>query len=395
MQPKTETQPAHSEIGASSYSRWSTKHGGCPGSVQMARGCPNPSSAYAEEGTEAHGIAAALLEWYFFGKKHNLESPGTKEMMTAVGVYVDFVKNESLEANADPEAGHVLIEHRFDLKEIYPGLFGTADAIIYWPGQKKLTVADYKHGAGIAVDVEDNLQLQYYGLGALLSTGFPCETVELVIVQPRCEHENGQIRRWSFSSIDLLDFGADLADDAEAAFRENAPLNPGKHCRFCPAAPTKCPAIKQKAQALAKLEFGEGLSYDPNQLDAALKFIPALEAWIKRVREFAYGEAMHGRYPPGWKIVAKRATRKWNAPDVDIVDFMLDATKRETNEFFQPPTLKTPAQMEKLVSKQIGEKLRKFMVSVSSGYNLVPESDPRPPAQMDAKSEFTQIEGEE
>lgn len=360
----------------------------------MCDGLPNIESGYAKEGTHAHGVAAQILEKHFFDIEPKGWLAADKEMRAAVDVYVDFVKAETLKAKREDPAGTLMIEHRFDLSAVYPGLFGTADAIIYFPESKKLMVIDYKHGAGIAVEVEDNLQLQYYGLGALLSTGFPCETVELVIVQPRCEHEDGQIRRWTFSSIDILDFAADLAADAHATTLPGAKLNPGKHCRFCAAAPVKCPAIKEKAQALAKLEFGSKLSYDPDQLHQALLFTNALEAWIKQVREFAYGEAMHGRLPPGWKLVAKRATRKWKASEDEVVGYMLDATKREKHEFYEEPSLKSPAQMEKLCSKQIGEGLRKLMESVSSGYNLVPESDPRPPVKLDAKSEFTKIEGE-
>lgn len=387
---------AHSKIGASSYSRWSTIHGGCPGSVKMAEGCPNIESEYAAEGTHAHTVSSQTLDKYFFGK-----DPWEgwlacdKEMRKAVDVYVNFAKEEALKAGADPAAGEILVEHRFDLTSVYPGLFGTADLVIYFPNEKKLLVADYKHGAGIPVEVEGSLQLQYYGLGALLSTAFPCEIVELAIIQPRCEHPDGPIRRWSFSSVELLDFAADLAFDAAATNDPAAPIRPGKHCRFCPAAATKCPAVKNQAQALAKIEFSPALSYDPAKLAEALTVIPALEAWATKVREFAYAEAMHGRLPPGWKIVAKRATRKWKVPDEEIVEYMADATKKETSEFYSEPSLKTPAQMEKLCSKQIGEKLRTFMESVSSGYNLVPESDKRPAAKMDAKQEFTQIEGDE
>ncbi len=385
-------QAAHSKLGASSYSRWSAKHGGCPGSVKLSEGAPSVESAYAAEGTLAHTVASQELEKYFF----NREPQGgwmaaTKEMRSAVNVYVDFVKAEALAAKADTKKGHILIEHRFDLGQVHPGLFGTADAVIYDAEEKKLMVIDYKHGAGIAVDVTDNLQLMYYGLGALLSTGFPCETVELVIVQPRCEHEDGQIRRWKFSSIDIIDFSADLADDARATEDPFAPLRPGKHCRFCPAAATRCDAVKNKALALAKTEFGPVSKYEPERLAEALKVIPMLEAWISKVHEFAYGEAMHGRLPPGFKLVSKRATRKWNAPEEDIVKYMGEATKKPMSEFYTDPSLKSPAQMEKLVSKQIGEGLRKMIVSVSSGYNLVPESDPREPAKLDAKSEFTQI----
>ncbi len=361
----------------------------------MSEGCPNLESAYAAEGTLGHTVASDILEKYFFSKKLTDRGVLPPDMLPAVKVYVDFIKAEAIVSGADVKAGHILIEHRFDLKDVYPGLFGTADAVIYFPEKKKLLVADYKHGAGIAVEVDDNLQLQYYALGALLSTGFPCNEVEIAVIQPRCEHEKGPIRRYAFPSVDLLDFAADLAFDAAATANPNAPLKPGKHCRFCPAAPTKCPAVKEKALALAKQEFGPAVSYDPAKLAEALAAIPAVEAWITKVREFAYAEAMHGRNPPGWKMVAKRATRKWMADDETIVEFMAEATKREVSEFFEEPSLKSPAQMEKLCSKQIGEGLRKFMESVSSGYNLVPEADKRPAAKLDAKSEFTAIEGAE
>lgn len=388
-----EIQAAHSRWGASSYSRWSEKHGGCPGSIQMCQGLQSVESEYAKEGTLAHAHGAAILEKHFFDKPMPQLEPLDKAGMDAVQVYVDFVKEETLKCKRQDPAGELLIEHRFDLSAVAEGCFGTADAVIYFPEEKRLLVADYKHGAGISVDVEDNLQLQYYGLGALLSTGHPCDTVELAIIQPRCEHEDGPIRRWTFSSIQLLDFAADLADDVQSTKQQNAPLRPGKHCRFCPAAPTKCPAIKDKAQALAKLEFAPTLSYDPAQLDQALKFLPALESWIKQVREFAYGEAMHGRIPPGWKLVEKRGTRKWTVTDDVVVDYMMEATKREEHEFYEEPKLKSPAQMEKLVSKQIGEGLRKMMATVVSGYNLVPESDPRPAAKVDPKQQFDKIEG--
>lgn len=388
---------AHSRIGASSYSRWSKKHGGCPASVRLSEGIPSVSSAYAEEGTEAHALASEILDGYFFGKPVNTRriNDASKDMKEAVKVYVDFVKAEAMAAKAAVKLGHVLIEARFDLTKVAKGAFGTADAIIYDAQKKKLIVADYKHGAGIAVDVEDNLQLMYYGLGALLLTGFPCDTVELVIIQPRCEHEDGPIRRFSFSAIELIDFAADLADDALATEDPFAPVVTGKHCRFCPAAPVKCPAIKEKAQAAAKLEFKETKPYNPEDLAKALTMIPALEAWMSKVREFAYGEAMHGRLPPGFKSVAKRGTRKWTEPEEKIVAYMADATKRPKEDFYEHK-LKSPAQMCKLGSKQITDGLQPMMVTVSSGYNLVPESDPRPAVKMDPKNEFTKIEsGEE
>lgn len=385
-------QKAHSRIGASSYHRWKA----CPGSVRLSEGITSPESPYAKEGTLAHEIAADILEHHFFkpGERATIPLHVTAEMMAAVKVYTEFVKKEAHKANADVKKNHVLIEHRFDLSSVYPGLFGTADAVIYDPGLKKLIVMDYKHGQGIAVDVEQNVQLMYYGLGALLSTGFPCATVELVIVQPRCDHEGGGIRKWAFSSIELLDFAADLAHDAAKTEEKDAPVNPGEHCRFCPAAATNCDVIHKKALVLAKDQFSPALSYDPAKLDQALRFLPTLESWIKSVREFAYGEALHGRAPEGWKLVSKRPMRKWSVDEKQIVSFMKKATFRDEDDFYEKK-LKSPAQMEKLNNKDVNVQLREFISTVSSGYVLAPIDDKRPAATVDAASDFTQIEGNE
>lgn len=386
-------KPTHSRIGASSYYRWSKIHGGCPASVRLSEGIESPESPYAKEGTLAHDIAAKILECHFFtqGDRHTIPHGVTSEMLDAIKVYVDFVKKEATTCRSLSDKGHILIEHKFELSSVHKDLYGTSDATIYDPHNKKLVVIDYKHGAGIAVEVENNLQLKYYGLGALLSTGFPCNEVELVIVQPRCSHKDGVVRKWKFKSLDLLDFAAELASDARATEDPNAEINPGEHCRFCPAAATHCPALREKSLAMAKEEFGGGLSYDPKKLDQALKFLPAMEAWIKNVREFAYNEVIHGRDIPGWKLVAKRGTRKWIVDEETIIGYMKKASKRDVSEFYEMK-LKSPAQMEKLSSKQINMKLREFCETVSSGYNLVPESDPRKESKIDPASEFDKIE---
>lgn len=386
-----EAPSAHSKLGASSYYRWGKSQGGCPGSVKLSEGISSPESPYAKEGTHAHNFAAQELEILIFDKKPKSYLAASAEMKDAVQVYIDFVLDEKRRASLNHIEPLVLIEHRFDLSSVYPGMFGTADCVIYDGFHKKLIVADYKHGAGIAVEVENNSQLKYYALGALLSIGKPCAVVEVVVVQPRCEIGGGPIRRSTFQSVDLFDFIADLELDAKETENPQALLVPGTHCRFCPAAAAKCPAIKDKAQALAKLQFKPQLSYDPEKLDQALSFLPALEAWITQVREFAYGEAIHGRTPPGWKLVAKRTTRKWTSNEEDIVEYMSLATKKPIQEFYETPSIKSPSQMEKLCSKQIGEGLRAMMESVSSGYNLVPDSDKREAVKLDPKTQFTQI----
>lgn len=360
--------------------RWSA----CPGSVRQSEGIPNTSSAYAEEGTDAHALGAYLLKTSFYatdliGYRGELEDRRihvTKEMAEAVDVYITAVS----EAN---EPGCVLhIEQSFDLSNVHPGCYGTADAVIWNPKTKLLTVMDYKHGAGIPVSVYKNPQLCYYALGALLSLGYPAQKVKLVIVQPRCDHPDGPVRSETIDAMDLLDFCADLVMYAKATEDPKAPLVPGEHCRFCPAGKTNaCPEVKNKAQAIAKTVFSPAVAYDPAELARCLDARETVKAWLKNLDEFAYSEAEAGRPAPGYKLVEKQARRKWRD----------DLAGGYPVEWCEPAELKSPAQLEK-VSKEAKKFTAENTVKESSGHVLVPEDDKRPAVtRLQAKDAFTAI----
>lgn len=370
----------HSVLGASSMYRWSV----CPGSIRMSRGIKAPTSQYAEEGTKAHEVATHVLEE---GKFPPDTDPDVKE---AVSVYTDTVKHqidESIALFQDTKYSQ-LIEHKFDLSSVYPGCYGTADCVLYFPNQKTLYVFDYKHGMGIPVEVTDNPQLKYYGLGALLSTGVPCEFVELVIVQPRCPHPDGPVRRERIPAFDLLDFSADLIDYAKATEDPNAPLVPGDHCRFCPAAGI-CPALAAKAQVLAKSSFSSLATYDPEKLSEVLEWLPSIEGWVKSVREFAYAESQHGRTPPGWKLVPKRATRRWK--DHVNAELLKEKLGLDDDGLLEEPKLKSPAQVEKRLAPAGKKIVADLVTAESSGTSLVPEADRRAAVTFDPKSAFDEI----
>lgn len=388
---------AHSSIGASSAYRWMA----CPGSVTLSQGIVPRSSEYALEGTAAHQLAEQCLveefnPSYFLGSNMviskdgaTIEVPVTQEMVDAVKVYVDYIREN--------DTFHTLIEHRFHLKELHSDLYGTADCVQFFEDTKVLRVIDYKHGMGIAVEAEGNKQGMYYALGALLTLRFPAHVVEIVIVQPRCPHPDGPIRSWSIPVVDLLDWQADLLDAVHAVERAaetrnvttmwaSAYLQAGDHCKFCPAAgvPGKCSAVEQKQQALARVEFQPLLAYDPAKLAQALHDIPAVEARIKAIREFAYAEAEAGRCPPGFKLVEKRANRKWRdaeAAAVKLYDILAD-------DIYEPEKMKSPAQIEKLLTKEDRQLLADLTVKESSGHTLAPADDKREAVKLSAKDEF-------
>lgn len=374
----TQNQPAHSKIGASSMYRWKV----CPASVRLSEGIPSVESEYAKEGTLAHDYAAGILQGLVY---HPDEIPA--EMLKAISVYIQHIIDEN---RKHPHA-KMFVEKKLTLSQIHPNAFGTADHIMWKPQVRVLKVTDYKHGAGIPVEVHEdgvpNDQLMYYGLGALLETKVKPEIVELTIVQPRCAHISGPIRTIQVDPIDFIDFAADLKMYAERTDDPNAPIVPGEHCRFCPAAPTKCPALRERSIAIAQQEFSSVLSYDPAKLSQALAMIPAVKAWIKATDEFAYAEAMQGRTPPGFKLVEKRATRSWsNEEEVTHIGNTVDP-----RNFFETK-LKSVTQVEKALGKKEFEvMLGKFVTKESSGTVLVPEDDKRPAYKNDPTKDFVKI----
>lgn len=384
----------HSKIGASSMYRWSA----CPGSVRICEGIESAQSPWAEEGTKAHELAEMILARELYGKKltrdqDNAWMDAPNDMKDAVSVYTEFVLDRS------QGASETHIEHPFDLSSLFPGLYGTADCVVYDAKKKHLLVGDYKHGAGISVSAEQNTQLMYYALGALLTLGYPCKSVEVAIIQPRCPHPQGMIRTWTLSVVDLLEFAADLVEFAKATEKPHAPLNSGEHCRFCPAAGI-CPELGKTALQVAQSEFttmngsGKNVSYDPKKLAQALAMVEQVEGYCKSVREFAYREALQGRTPPGYKLVQKRGSRHWALTD-SYVEQVLMKRGLSRLDIYEEPALKSPAQIEKMISgqKNRDEIIAPLVKTVSSGVTLVSEDDPRPSVVTDAAEDFKQIEG--
>lgn len=365
---------AHSKIGASSMYRWSQ----CPGSVRLSEGIESKSSKYAEEGTQAHAMAEEILRG---GTVAGLTGEQL-EMRENVNTYVNYVRSL---CSGDFDV--LWVEHKFDLSSVYPGLFGTADAVAWEPFGKHLHVIDLKYGAGKPVEVKDNPQLRYYALGALWTLKLPAKEITITVVQPRCPHPDGPIRSETINAVDLIDWAADLVAYAKATEDPNAPLKAGDHCHWCPAAGI-CPKLREDALAVAQREFRPDTSYDPALLADTLSKLGILEAFIKGVREFAYGEAEHGRCPPGWKLVEKRATRKWRDPDEAAAT--IDGLGLGI-ECYEAPKVKSVAQLEKALPKEHRGILKDLATQESSGFTLAPEDDRREAVRKDAAAEFSPV----
>lgn len=365
----------------------------CPGSVARAKGLPNYSSAAAREGTEAHSLGERIL----VAKKNKKPLPDMMEYddetIDAVMMYVDHMV--SLQRPGCVQ----MYEHRFALTDIHPDLYGTADGVTYYPDKKLLVISDYKHGAGIFVDVERNEQLMYYALGAVLTLGFAVNKVRIEIIQPRIRSAEA-IRPWECDIFEMWEFAEELRAAAKRTEDPNAPLCAGEWCRFCPvAAANACPLIKQQARALAQRVFSPVAKVDYDELEDTLDWFPVLESWISGVREFAYNRGMAGHKFKRHKIVAKRATRKFKNEEKAIVAISKRTGIPRNELYITKRSAMSPSQVEQIPADKLKGRIKKSELTkfleghverVSSGFTLVHESDDRPAVQqVSAKSVFS------
>lgn len=385
------TERAHAELSASGAHIWIP----CPGSVQKSRGLPDSQSIFAAEGTAAHQLAETCARTgkppiEFLGDTITVgehEFTVDDDMVRCIDMYVTEVW-PYMDGNWEFD-----IESRVDLSNFHPGMFGTADFLAYHPVDKKLLVVDYKHGRGVAVEVRNNPQLLYYAAGAVeRHHNRGIAEITMRVVQPRCKHPDGLVRSETIDSVTLMEWCADLVDAAKATEEEDAPLNPGEWCRFCKAAAI-CPALEDAALAAAKADFSESgelivsdpTTYDPETLAEALHKGVVIEAWLHRMREFAHHEAEAGRCPPGWKLVAKRAVRRWKS-EADARDF-LEMYGLDAKDIMTEPEMKSPAQMDKVLKKEKGV-IAEFVEKKSSGTVLATLDDERPPVTANAEEDF-------
>lgn len=393
----TVAEKSHAELGASVAARWMA----CPGSVQLSRGRDNTTSEFAQEGTAAHALGELSLR--------KGVDPATFIGTTLEGVEVieemaDFVRVYVDQCNLLGQDGARVawVEKQFNLGALNPPgpMFGTADFVALEPPTRALHVVDLKYGVGVVVEVKGNKQLRYYALGALLMLTPEerqfVDSVRIWIVQPRAQHPDGVVRSETVSVAELVEFSIELIDAAKATQEPDAPLNPGSHCRFCPASPV-CPALVAHAQDLAQIEFGVvDRPPGPESMPIALRSeilakLPVLEQWIKDMKSDAYQRLLRGEEVPGFKLVQKRNTRYWL--DANETEQYLRADGRETDEIFDLK-IKSPAQIEKLVGKK---NLPKDLVgSKSSGHTMAPVHDVRQEVLPTSGDEFFALEsGEE
>jgi hypothetical protein len=375
----------HSPIGASSMSRLIA----CPGSYNLSAQIPgsaNRSSIYAATGTVAHALAEQVLD----KGGDPADEIGTvvtvdghdvtvdEDMVSAITIYVDELTRRRAGADAAAFEVRVCLDALWADDPWKPPVsaFGTCDAMLYHAKDRKLTIIDYKNGAGVFVDVVDNAQLLYYAAGALFEVPASPVYVEMVIVQPHVANQE-KVRSFEITIVDLRMWIDNVLKPAiRAVFEPNSKLSAGKHCRFCPAR-MNCPALHAVAMDLAQRDFGPSpdqiITLSGDELGRVLRDMEVASKFWDALREDAIERIKQGEVISGWEVVPTRPTRKWMASLPDIkADLIRAGFPKAAAQIEAGVSLKTPAQAQKVLHVDAWAAIDKHVQSVSSGVKLAP-----------------------
>ena len=341
----------------------------CPGSVALVATMPQQEgSSYANEGSLLHEAIAIVLD-----------TACAPEDMVGFEAHGLTLTQELLESKLLP-ALNLLNEYdpatklEFKTEEVVsfgdlmPGVFGSSDIVGRLEG--RAVILDWKFGDGVMVEAEENMQLMFYAAAAMRTPGcawaFDGVTeIDCVIIQPP------YIRVWTTTLDRIAAFERQLVRAVAASGLPKAPLADGDWCKWCTAKPI-CPI---KTGQVDRIRQAALQSIDTKKLASYLAIAPDVEDFLAQCRALAHQMLENDMPVPGFKLVAKRATRHWADPataKARLLDLGLtetDVTKTE---------LLSVAQSEKVLKKHKIDLPSDMVVAVSSGSTLAVDTDPRP-----------------
>jgi hypothetical protein len=383
----------HSPLGASSAERWLN----CPKSYGLIKSLnlQGEGSKDAALGTAAHKLAEMCLEqgkdtWEFVGEKICFDEKlrygakltykvtvGDGEDDTidanAVQVYLDFVRSLPGQHSWEVRLGNKWKPH--------PLYMGTADFVAV--SDDAIHIVDYKNGAGIAVDPEENSQLLYYAAGAVFESKeswSPRDVIHMHIVQPRAAGKD--IKSWAITADDLMNWINDtLIPGMFKAESGQGDFATGDWCRFCPAI-LDCP---KQHHDLKTLNQADADKMTDEELDLLYPTFETVKMFMKAAEARLHKRLVEGATFQQVKLVNKRSPgRVWKEGTEALLTAWL-------GEDAYTKALISPAQAEKLSQKGKDFVKEYAFLPPSTGYNLVPASNPAPAANpaADLQSEYS------
>ncbi|QGT99530.1 Phage protein [Candidatus Syntrophocurvum alkaliphilum] len=358
----------HALLSASSSSRWIS----CPPSARLGENYEDKGSDYAAEGTSAH-----LLCEYKLKKALGLDAKEptadltfyNEEMEKCADGYTEFILGLLEKAKESCKDPIILIEQRLDFSKYVKEGFGTVDALLIADGT--IHVADYKHGAGILVESQDNPQMKLYSLGALelFDDIYDIDNVSMTVYQPRRDN----VSTYIVSKENLYQWAEEIIKPAaELAYAGEGNYQCGEWCRFCKAK-NECRARAEHNLELARYDFKLPPLLEDDEVDNILEKIDALVSWANDIKDYALRSALSGKHWSGWKLVEGKSNRKYI--NEDAVAKVVQAAGYDP---FEHKVIGISAMEKKLGKSKFAELLGNLVEKPQGKPTLVLHSDKRP-----------------
>lgn len=403
----------HSHLGASGASRWMA----CTGSVTLARTLgtnddfSNPE--YRVGGTAAHEVASLCLKtdtdaWEHGELMYSLKTgmlfdhpaeecdkplaPVSDLELECIQEYVDHCRAIRDRAHAlcedeDPKlaCAREFIEHpigEYEAHRPHPAFYGTVDYAMLT--HEWLELADFKFGAGVSVDPENNPQVMYYAYGILLDIqrtrdidpDFP---VTIAIIQPRMWEEEPK-KPWKTTAGEIIEWGRETLIPAMKLAESETKFQAGEHCRFCPAK-TICPLLRGMFRVAATVNSSWLKDADPKMLAQEWQQIAPVKMYIKAVESETLGRMMLSQdLGDSIKLVHKRSDRVFKPEGIPIIK------KTFGTLAFTEPELKSPAEIEKL-GPDAKKLVKEWAYAPDTGLTVALASDKKPGVKVTAPAE--------
>ena len=370
----------------------------CPGSARYTQDSEDKqaSSTYADEGTLLHLVTSESLDMDQFILpstlilKYNL----VDDQCQAVQECLDYA---FALVHSQPTASYI-VESRVSLAGFVdsttcPELEDVAGTLDFSLTTKDndLYVADWKYGAGIEVEASTP-QLKAYALGRIATPGnlTKFRNIYLTVVQPRAR-SGETIKQLVLSPAQLYHWlRMDLVPALTLINAKHPVYRPSDEaCRWCPVKRT-CDARHAHVQELAQQVFsvhGQLPVVEDSAIVDLLAQAPLLISYLKDLEDFIVSKLLHGVPVTGYKLVAGKSNRAW-ADESKAKDFLL--VKGLDDQLLHTFKFKSPAQVEKLVSKQlkVDPEFQSLIVKPEGRPTLVKESDKRPALQLRPATEI-------
>lgn len=385
------------DLNPSSAERWTTCTASPHFILENWDKLPPDSSRYADEGTTAHEVAAAML----LSREPNITQCPTEitpEMRGHAWEYSEYVNGLRAPGST------ITVETKYPLWYM-PERNALVDVAILNP--KSAHIVDLKYGEGIIVSPVENLQGAIYArsvLPRILKKGhfedsFP---VSIHIYQPRGRDMTQPHHTWETTWGELVSFTSERVEKPSRTVLHNhsskavfAPSD--KACQWCPAK-----GFCSARQSALTGDFGDLTLMEPKALPSATTLTEEQLAlvqthgddiikWVKDVQEYNTERMKAGHPLPGFKLVLSRGgNRYWTDPK-KAAELLVAQTILKRAEVVEEKTL-GPAAVEKLLGKnKLSADLMNLIDKPPGSPVIAPMEDKRE-AITDVASDFQPVD---